>query len=130
MKFPRKCSITQHADFVRIRKTGQAKAGRFVILTTLADPSLTSVNAAFITSKRASKKAHERNLLRRRFRSYLQKHAPEFIDQKRYLVTIARADAKNATNAELEADWHRQARRLKLFGESHPPSMPGPPRHT
>ncbi len=124
MKLPRKSSINQHADFTRIRKTGQAKAGRFVILTTLADPSLKSVHPGFITSKRASKKAHERNLLRRRFRSYLQKHAPEFVDQKRYLVTIARADAKNATNAELEKDWHRQARRLKLFGEDLPPSMP------
>lgn len=127
MRFPRKCSINQNADFVRIRKTGQAKAGRFVILTTLADPALPSVQAAFITSKRASKKAHERNLLRRRFRSYLQKHAPEFTDPKRFLVTIARADAKNASNAELEADWHRQARRLKLFGETLPPSMPRHP---
>jgi ribonuclease P protein component len=124
MKLPRKSSINQHADFIRIRKTGQAKAGRFVILTTLADPSLASIRPAFITSKRASKKAHERNLLRRRFRSYLQKHAPEFTDQKRYLVTIARNDAKNATNDELEKDWHRQARRLKLFGEDLPPSMP------
>jgi len=127
MRFPRKCSINQNADFVRIRKTGHAHAGRFVILTTLADPSLPSVQAAFITSKRASKKAHERNLLRRRFRSYFQRHAPDFADPKRFLVTIARADAKNATNAELEADWLRQARRLKLFGETPPPSIP---RHT
>ncbi len=116
MKFPRKCSINQHADFARIRKTGHAKAGRFVILNTLPDPALSSIRAAFITSKRASKRAHERNLLRRRFRSYLQKHAPEFADQKRFLVTIARAEAIKATDAELEADWLRQCRRLKLFG--------------
>lgn len=116
MRFPRKCSINQNADFIRIRKTGHAKAGRFVILTTLADSSLPSLRAAFVTSKRASKKAHERNLLRRRFRNYFQKYAPEFADPKRFLVTIARAEAKNATNTELEADWLRQARRLKLFG--------------
>ncbi|MBC7981316.1 MAG: ribonuclease P protein component, partial [Armatimonadetes bacterium] len=58
---------------------------------------------------------HARNLLRRRLRSYLQAHAPGFTEQKRYLVTIARADAINASNAELEADWLHQARRLGLF---------------
>ena len=116
MRFPRKCSINQHADFIRIRKTGQAKAGRFVIVSTLADPTLPSLKAAFITSKRCAKKAHDRNLIRRRLRSYMQAHAPDFADQKRFLVTIARSEAKDATSKELEADWHRQCRRLKLFG--------------
>ncbi len=126
MRFPRKCSINQNADFVRIRKTGHAKAGRFVILSTLADPDLPSLRAAFITSKRAAKKAHDRNLLRRRLRSFLQKHAPGFNDQKRYLVTIARPGAKDASIEELEADWLRQARRLRLFSaeEASTPSSP------
>ncbi len=115
MRFPRKCSINQHADFHRIRKTGQSKAGRFVIVSTLADPGLPSVRAAFITSKRAAKKAHDRNLIRRRLRSYLQAHAPGFADPKRFIVTIARAGAASATNADLEADWLRQCRRLNLL---------------
>lgn len=124
MKLPRKSSINRAEDFTRIRKAGQTKAGQFVILSTLADPSLASINVAFVTSKRASKKAHDRNLLRRRFRTYVQKHAPAFADPKRYLVTIARPGAIHATNADLEADWHRQARRLKLFGETLPASLP------
>lgn len=115
MKFPRKCSINQHADFVRVRKTGQAKAGRFVIVSTLADPALPSLRAAFITSKRAAKKAHDRNLLRRRLRSYLQIHAPGFENQNRYLVTIARPGASKATNQALEADWLKQCKRLGLI---------------
>lgn len=118
MRFPRKSSINQNADFVRIRKTGRAKAGRFVIVSTLEDADLPSLKAAFITSKRAAKRAHERNLIRRRLRSYLQKHAPDFTDQKRYLVTIARGDAKNASNAELEKDWVKQVRRLGIFGSA------------
>jgi ribonuclease P protein component len=126
MRFPRKCSINQNADFLRIRKTGQTKAGRFVILSTLADPQLPSLRAAFITSKRAAKKAHDRNLIRRRLRSYLQIHAPAFADQKRYLVTIARPGAKDASHEELEADWLRQARRLRLFPDERPPSRPIP----
>jgi ribonuclease P protein component len=115
MRLPRKCSINQHADFNRIRKTGQSKAGRFVIVSTLADPGLMSVRAAFITSKRAAKKAHDRNLVRRRLRSYLQAHAPDFSDPRRFIVTIARAGAASATNADLEADWLRQCRRLNLL---------------
>ena len=115
MKLPRSSSIYQAEDFLRIRKTGQAKAGRFVIVSTLADSSLPSVRAAFITSKRAAKKAHDRNLIRRRLRSYLQAHTPQFTDPSRFVVTIARPGAKSATNAELEADWLRQCRRLKLL---------------
>ena len=40
MRLPRKCSMKDRADFARVKKTGQAKAGRFVILSTLADPAL------------------------------------------------------------------------------------------
>jgi ribonuclease P protein component len=96
MRFPRKCSVTHHADFIRIRKTGHAKAGRFVIVSTLADPALPSLRAAFVTS-------------------YLQTHAPAFSDPKRYIVTIARPGAAQASNADLEADWLRQCQRLRLM---------------
>ncbi len=115
MRLPRKCSITHYADFIRIRKTGQAKVGRFVIVNTLADPVLPSLRVAFVTSKRAAKKAHDRNLIRRRLRSYLQIYAPVFSDPKRYLITIARPGAAEASSADLKADWLRQCQRLKLI---------------
>jgi ribonuclease P protein component len=115
MRLPRKSSITQHADFVRVRKTGHAKAGRFLILSTLADPTLGSLRTGFITTKRVSKRAHDRNLLRRRFRALVQTHAPGFVEIRRFLVVVALKGAAQATFAELEADWLRQARRLGLF---------------
>lgn len=114
MRLPRKCSITRRADFARVKTTGQAKAGRFVILSTLEDPSLDSLHTGFITTKRSGK-AHDRNLLRRRFRALVQAHVPRFSEKRRYLVTIARPGAAQATFAELEADWLRQARRLGLL---------------
>ncbi len=107
--------MTNHADFARVKTTGQAKAGRFVILSTLEDPSQDGIRTGFITSKRAAKRAHDRNLLRRRFRALVQAHAPGFTEIRRFLVTIARSGAAEASFAELEADWLRQARRLKLF---------------
>ncbi len=115
MRLPRKSSITSRAEFARVKTTGQAKAGRFVILSTLADTTLDSLRTGFITTKRSGKMAHERNLLRRRFRALVQQHAPEFPEMRRYLVTIARPGAAQATFAELEADWLRQARRLGLL---------------
>ena len=121
MRLPRKASITRRADFARVKSTGQAKAGRLVILSTLADPALTTLLTGFITTKRSGK-AHDRTLLRRRFRALVQTHAPAFSEIHRYLVTIARPGAAQATFAELEADWLRQARRLGLFPRS--PELP------
>ena len=106
--------MTHRADFARVKNTGQAKAGRFVILSTLHDPTLETIRTGFITTKRSGK-AHDRVLLRRRFRSLVRDHAPHFTDIRRYLVTIARPSASEATFAELEADWLRQARRLGLL---------------
>ena len=119
MRLPRKHSITRRADFARVKDTGQSKAGRFVVLSTLADPALDGIRTGFITTRRCGK-AHDRVLLRRRFRALVQAHAPEFPDQKRFLVTIARAGAAQATFADLRADWLRQARRLGLL--SPPPA--------
>jgi ribonuclease P protein component len=115
MRFPRKQSINQSEDFLRIRETGQAKAGRFVIVSTLKDPTLPTIRAAFVTSKRAAKKAHDRNRIRRCLRACLQAHAEKFTDPKRFLVTIARPGASEASFADLEADWLNQCKRLKLF---------------
>ncbi len=120
MRLPRKCSMTQRADFARVKTTGQAKVGRWVILSTLADPSLDALRTGFITTKRSGK-AHERNLLRRRFRALVQAHAPTFLEIHRFLVTIARPGASRATFAELEADWLKQARRLRLFPRPESP---------
>jgi ribonuclease P protein component len=114
MRLPRTCSMTARADFARVKTTGHAKAGRFVILSTLEDPTLQTIRTGFITTKRSGK-AHDRSLLRRRFRSMVQAYAPEFLEIRRYLVTIARPNASQATFAELEADWLRQARRLNLL---------------
>lgn len=122
MRLPRKYSINQRETFERIRQTGHAKAGRFVILSTLEEASLPQLMSAFVTSKRAAKKAHDRVMIRRRLRAILQKHAPAFANPHRYLITIARNGAADASFAELEKDWLRTAKRLGLF-----PHNPGKP---
>lgn len=111
--------MNRRADFARVKSTGRAKAGRFLILSTLADPGLSGLRTGFITTRRIGK-AHDRNRVRRCFRALVQLHAPKFTDMRRYLVTIARPGAAAATFAELEADWLRQARRLGLMDRTDP----------
>lgn len=122
MRLPRKHSITHRADFARVRSTGRAKSGRFIVLSTLEDPELECLRTGFITTRRCGK-AHDRVLLRRRLRALVRKHAPDFPEQRRFLVSIARPAAVAATFAQLEAEWLRLARRLGLFGPS--PRRPG-----
>ena len=114
MRLPRKHSMSKRADFFRARKDGQAKAGRFVVLSTLADPALDHLKVAIITTKKVGK-AHDRNLLRRRIRSILQLHGDRIADPKRLLVTIPRPGSAVASFEELESDWLRQAKRLGLL---------------
>lgn len=114
MRLPRKSSMRDRADFLRVKTTGQAKAGRFVVLSTLDDPTLEGLRTGFITTKRTGK-ANERNRLRRRLRAVVQAHAAKFGNRNRYLVTIARPGAAQASFGELESDWLIQAKRLKLF---------------
>lgn len=106
--------MTTRAEFSRVRKDGRAKAGRFVVLSTLSDLELPHLMVGFITTRRVGK-AHDRNRLRRRFRSIVRAHAEEFDGLSRYLVTIPRPGASEASFEELEKDWLKQARRLGLI---------------
>ena len=115
MRLPRKQhSMTKRADFLRVRKDGQAKAGRLVVVSTLADSALPSLMVGFITTRKIGK-AHDRNLLRRRLRAIVQRHAARLADPKRLLVAIPRPGSATATFAELEEDWLRQVKRLGLL---------------
>jgi len=120
MRLPRSHSMTKRAEFLRVKQTGRAKAGRFVVVSTLEDASLGHLTTGFITTRRIGK-AHDRNRVRRRLREVVRAHAPAFADLRRYLVTIARPGAAQADFAQLEADWLKQARRLGLIPRSGEP---------
>ena len=113
MRLARKHSINQRVDFLRVRKKGLSKAGRYLILSTLEDTKLDHLKVGIITTKRVGK-AHERNRLRRRVRAIIQRHGESLFEPRRYMVTIPLKGASEATFDELEKDWLRLARRLKL----------------
>lgn len=106
--------MTQRDEFSRVRQDGRAKTGRFVILSTLADPGLPFLKVGFITTRKVGK-AHDRNLLRRRLRAIVQRHGGALADSRRFLVTIPRRGAVEASFEELERDWLQQASRLKIL---------------
>lgn len=110
-------------EYQDVRQKGQSVAGRYLVLGTLHDPALPDPRFGLITSKKAGN-AVTRNLLRRRFREIIRKwgdHLPE----KNRVVTIARWRASQATFQELEADWIKTAKRLKIWQE--PTSDPTDP---
>lgn len=113
--------MKKRADFQKVRETGRSKAGRFLVLSTLEDESLPHFMVAFITTKKVGK-AHDRSLLRRRFRSIIQTHWDRVCPSLRYLVVIARYNTITASYAELEQDWLKIAGRLGMIRPLAPPT--------
>jgi ribonuclease P protein component len=117
MKLTRKRRMRQWGEFQAVRNKGRSAGGRFLVLGAWEDSSSDDQRFGFITSKKASKKAVVRNLLRRQFREIVRKHGDSLRPQQ-MVVTIARWRASQATFAELEADWIKTAKKLKIWRKS------------
>lgn len=107
--------MTQCAEFARVRERGESRPGRYLVVSVLRSDELDNLRVGYITTRKVGK-AHQRNLLRRRFRAIVQ-DCGELIDPHYYIVTIARWRAKDASYEELERDWLKQARKLGIFTE-------------
>lgn len=105
--------MTRRAEFSRVKSKGRSKGGRFLVLATLEDEALNAHRWAFVTSRRVGN-AVTRNRIRRRLRAIAGRHGA-LLDGSRYVVTIARYRAGEASFAELEEDWLRLARRLEIL---------------
>ena len=113
MRLRRKYSMTRHAEFSRTRLEGKAKGGAYLVLSTLADDDLPHHKAGVIVTKKIGN-AVTRNRMRRRIQAILASHLDR-IQGKRYVVTVIRWRAPQATLQQLEADWLKQASRLGIL---------------
>ncbi|MBK1831981.1 ribonuclease P protein component [Verrucomicrobiaceae bacterium R5-34] len=113
MRLRRKYSMTRHAEFSLTRQKGQAKGGAYLVLSTLADEQLPHHKAGVIITKKVGN-AVTRNHLRRRVQAILAKHLHR-IQGRRYIVTVIRWRAPEASFDQLEADWLKQANRLGIL---------------
>lgn len=113
MDLTRKRRMRQWGEFQNVRQKGQSAAGRYLVLGVLADDEMTDRRFGFITSKKTGK-AVTRNLLRRRLREIVRRWG-DHLPRNLMLVSIARWRASEATYQELERDWLKIVKRLKLW---------------
>lgn len=118
MSLPRRRILRKRAHFLRVRTAGQAKPGRFLLVSAhrlesddagAAGPSV----FGFVTSRHVGK-AHDRNRIRRRLRAIVRADergiSPGF-----HVVIVARRGCAAADFATLRSEWRRLARKLGLL---------------
>ena len=115
MDLTRQRRMRQWCEFQIVRQKGQSTGGKYLVIGTLADPTAKDRRFGLITSKKAGN-AVTRNLLRRRFREIIRKWG-DHLPPKQMLVTIARWKASQATFQELEEDWIKTVKRLKIWND-------------
>lgn len=115
--------MKQHNEFSYARAHGQSQGGKYLVLSTALDAAENSIDTTTIAKKIGiivTKKvgnAVVRNRLRRQVHAIIAKNYMR-IDPAvttRYLVTIIRWRAPQATFEQLEADWLKQAKRLGIL---------------
>lgn len=105
-------------DFARLRREGRSQAGKYFVLSTLNDPSVTTGEgttfiAGLITSKKVGI-AVVRNRVRRRLRAITDQFADRIVPGT-MLVVIARYRAPKARYQDLVADWETLAKRSGIL---------------
>ena len=127
MRLARKYSMTRHAEFSRTRSEGASKGGRYLVVSNLMDPTLANHKVGVILTRKIGN-AVTRNRIRRRIHAILAKHL-HCIDSSngyRYIVTVSRWRAPEASTAQLEADWLKQARHLGILKSTVPKPAKNP----
>ena len=105
--------MRQWGEYQVVRQKGQSNGGMYLVIGTLADSTAKDRRFGLITSKKAGK-AVTRNLLRRRFREIIRKWG-DHLPPQQMVVTIARWKASQATFQQLEEDWIKTVKRLKIW---------------
>jgi ribonuclease P protein component len=124
MSLPRWRILRASADFSAVRASGQAKPGRYLLLTAVPgpDPALPS-KFGFVTPKYVGK-AHDRNLVRRRLRAIAGQHANGW-KPGMHVVVLALRRAKEADFGQMEGEFLRLARKAGLPDQAR--ATPPPP---
>lgn len=110
MRLPRKFSMKSRAEFAQVRESGRSRSGRYLVVSVLESDELEHFKYGLITTKKVGK-AHQRNYLRRVVRSIMSANGEQIMSNK-YVVTIARWRATEASYQELEREWLKLARKL------------------
>ncbi len=113
MRLPKSKRMKLSGEFRRVRETGSACRGKYLVLSVLRDETLPSFKVGFITTKRLGN-AVTRNRVRRLLRAVVQEMGPN-IRPGYFLVAIARKPAADASYEALRKEWKWLMHRAKLF---------------
>jgi ribonuclease P protein component len=113
VRLPKKRRISRSSEFRLVRAQGVAFRGKHLILSVLEDDSLPESKVGFITTKRLGN-AVVRNRTRRRLRAILVELGDRIVPG-RYLVTVARQTAAEASYGALKREWTWLGHRANVF---------------
>jgi len=118
-RFPPTARVLTSAEFERIFKHGKRTASPLMALHVLAQDESTA-RLGLVVSRKVDKRAVGRNRIKRVVRDYFRKVRSQL--QPGAYVVLARADAKQADNAQLRQTLERLFARAGVL--QPPPSSP------
>lgn len=111
---PREFRLSKDWILSKVRRQGRRAAGRFSMVFFLPNRSVSSSRASIIVSKKISKLAVERNLVKRRFSEALQKIRPRLI-RGYYLVFSLSSRSRNVSFQDLSDDLSNLLNKARLL---------------
>ncbi len=102
---PRKYRITARSAITDVKRKGKAVHGQHFTALILGRAMGTNLRFAFTISSKVSKKAVERNRLKRILSDILRKNQQKLDRGRADILIIAKQDALTQTKGSLEADF-------------------------
>jgi len=95
--------LKKRSEFVRVQKSGRKWISKGIIIE-VAENDQNALRTGFTVSKRVSKLAVERNLIKRRLRSIASDILPDYSAHSLDLVLVGRAGSLKRDYADLKQD--------------------------
>jgi ribonuclease P protein component len=111
--FPKACRLTRASQYERVKRDGDTRRGKLLMLSVVPVENSRPWRAGFVTSRRLGG-AVVRNRVRRRLREIVRQHQHE-LREGFWIVLVARRDAAKANYQQLEHEWLRLARRASIL---------------
>lgn len=109
---PKKFRLTKRKDFEKVLAEGKILQGEFFGLAVSQDERNENPKVGFIISNKVSKKAVERNRIRRILREATKKEIEE-LPQKSLLVFLAKKNAAGTEAQKLNGDAQKLLERVR-----------------